>query len=283
MKKFLYPLDIQLFAEGDGAGTGGAGGEGSGSSTAGASGGQTGSSIDYEQLADVISRRTSGTEDKVLQGYFKQQGLSSEQAAEAIRQYKESQKQKRDDEANRVRNMEQENARLKLQIQNADIDKEITSLAAKEGVSAEKMPFLLKMVERDGIIGQDGKLQSDKAKEALEAVLKAFPELDPVWLLQGKGPMYANVTGFPAAHERSIGEEKVSGGRSQDSLEVPELPFEETGCVSTPEVSSILSGTDAHDVAPQPEDPDADECPPSRRADSSGRRYGHRPGLCEEG
>ena len=178
MKKFLYPLDIQFFAEDGGAGSNGStGGEGSGGSgSAGASGGQTGSSIDYEQLADVISRRTSGTEDKVLQGYFKQQGLSSDQAAEAIRQYKESQKQKRDDEANRVRNMEQENARLKLQIQNADIDKEITSLAAKEGVSAEKMPFLLKMVERDGIIGQDGKLQSDKAKEALEAVLKAFPE-----------------------------------------------------------------------------------------------------------
>lgn len=176
MNKFLFSLDIQLFAEGDGAGTGGAGGEGSGSSTAGASGTQSTAQIDYEQLADVISRRTSGTEDKVLQGYFKQQGLSSEQAAEAIRQYKESQKQKRDDEVNRVRNMEQENARLKLQIQNADIDKEITTLATKEGVSAEKLPFLLKMVERDGIIDQEGNLQSDKAKTALETVLKAFPE-----------------------------------------------------------------------------------------------------------
>ena len=85
MNKFLFSLDIQLFAEGDGAGTGGAGGEGSGSSTAGASGTQSTAQIDYEQLADVISRRTSGTEDKVLQGYFKQQGLSNEQAAEAIR------------------------------------------------------------------------------------------------------------------------------------------------------------------------------------------------------
>ncbi len=176
MAKLLFSLDIQLFAEGDGAGTGGEGGEGSGSSTAGASGTQSTAQIDYEQLADVISRRTSGTEDKVLQGYFKQQGLSSEQAAEAIRQYKESQKQKRDDEVNRVRNMEQENARLKLQIQNADIDKEITTIATKEGVSAEKLPFLLKMVEREGIIDQEGKLQSDKAKEALETVLKAFPE-----------------------------------------------------------------------------------------------------------
>lgn len=176
MAKLLFSLDIQLFAEGDGAGTGGAGGEGSGSSTAGASGTQSTAQIDYEQLADVISRRTSGTEDKVLQGYFKQQGLSSEQAAEAIRQYKESQKQKRDDEVNRVRNMEQENARLKLQIQNADIDKEITTLATKEGVSAEKLPFLLKMVEREGIIDQEGNLQPDKAKAALETVLKAFPE-----------------------------------------------------------------------------------------------------------
>ena len=71
MAKLLFSLDIQLFAEGDGAGTGGEGGEGSGSSTAGASGTQSTAQIDYEQLADVISRRTSGTEDKVLQGYFR--------------------------------------------------------------------------------------------------------------------------------------------------------------------------------------------------------------------
>ena len=32
------------------------------------------------------------------------------------------------------------------------------------------------MVERDGIIDQEGNLQSDKAKAALETVLKAFPE-----------------------------------------------------------------------------------------------------------
>lgn len=177
MTKLVFLLDIQLFAEGEGAGAGGAAGEGAGgSSAAGASGNQPGAQIDYEHLADVVSRRTSGTEDKVLQGYFKQQGLSSEQAAEAIQQYKASQKQKHDDEVNRVRNMEQENARLKLQIQNADIDKEVTSLSAKEGISAEKMPFMLKMIEREGIIGQDGKVQTDQAKKALEKVLEAFPE-----------------------------------------------------------------------------------------------------------
>ena len=137
--------------------------------------------------------------------------------------------------------------------------KRIELIMQSQGLTASQFADRIG-IQRSGL----SHILSGRNKPSLDfvlKVLKAFPELDPVWLLQGKGPMYANVTGFPAAHERSIGEEKVSGGRSQDSLEVPELPFEETGCVSTPEVSSILSGTDAHDVAPQPEDPDADGNP----------------------
>ena len=72
MAKTLFPLDIQLFAE-EGAGAGGAAGEGSGGSgTAGASGNQSGAQIDYEQLADVVSRRTSAVSYTHLDVYKRQ-------------------------------------------------------------------------------------------------------------------------------------------------------------------------------------------------------------------
>ena len=79
MRNYLrYPLNIQLFAE-DGSG-------GEGGDTGAQAGAQVTATqqIDYDKLAEVVSKRSAGTEDKVLQGYFKQQGLTPEQASEAM-------------------------------------------------------------------------------------------------------------------------------------------------------------------------------------------------------
>lgn len=99
MNKVLkYPLNIQLFGEEEQGGT----------QTITVTPQQTTSTsqttgiapqVDYEKLAEVVSKRTSGTEDKVLQGYFKQQELSPEQANEAINQYKQAQATKQQQEA----------------------------------------------------------------------------------------------------------------------------------------------------------------------------------------
>ena len=78
MKKFLrFPLNIQTFADGEGD-------NGAQQSTSQMS---NAPQIDYEKLAEVVSKRSAGTEDKVLQGYFKQQGLTQEDAAQAISEY----------------------------------------------------------------------------------------------------------------------------------------------------------------------------------------------------
>ena len=60
-------------------------------------------------------------------------------------------------------------------------------------------------------------------------VLKAFPELEPVWLLQGKGPMYANMSGsLPKEEKPAVEDAPVAEGHPEvlDS-NVPELPFDE--------------------------------------------------------
>lgn len=93
-KKFRcrIPMNIQLFAEG-GAGegtTGGTGGAGTGGS-AGSEGGQQSFQFDYDRLATIVAGKQSATEDTVLKGYFKQQGLTKEQAEQAIADYKQQQ------------------------------------------------------------------------------------------------------------------------------------------------------------------------------------------------
>ena len=44
--------------------------------------------IDYDKLAGIINGKQSVTEDTVLKGYFKQQGLSQAEMGEAISAYK---------------------------------------------------------------------------------------------------------------------------------------------------------------------------------------------------
>lgn len=169
MKKYLrYPLNIQLF--GDDGGTGSAAGAQTGAQTT------TTSQIDYDKLAEVVSKRSAGTEDKVLQGYFKQQGLTPEQASEAMSQYKQAQATKQQEEEQRIQNMQQENEKLKAQILDAQIDSKIAELSANLGVQADKVPFLNKLVDRSKATKEDGTLNDDNIKAAVETVLKAFPD-----------------------------------------------------------------------------------------------------------
>ena len=168
MRNYLrYPLNIQLFAE-DGSG-------GEGGDTGAQAGAQVTATqqIDYDKLAEVVSKRSAGTEDKVLQGYFKQQGLTPEQASEAMNQYKQAQATKQQEEAQRIQTMQQENAQLKAQILNSQIDAKVAELAGTLGVQAEKVPFLSKLVDR---ANEDGTLNDDNFKTAIETVLKAFPD-----------------------------------------------------------------------------------------------------------
>lgn len=136
MRNYLrYPLNIQLFAENGSNGEGGNAG-----AQAGAQGTAT-QQIDYDKLAEVVSKRSAGTEDKVLQGYFKQQGLTPEQASEAMNQYKQAQATKQQEEAQRIQTMQQENAQLKAQILNSQIDAKVAELAGTLECRLKKYHF----------------------------------------------------------------------------------------------------------------------------------------------
>ena len=112
----------------------------------------------------------------MLQGYFKQQGLTPEQASEAMNQYKQAQATKQQEEAQRIQAMQQENAQLKAQTLNSQIDAKVAELAGTLGVQAEKVPFLSKLVDRANATKEDGTLNDDNIKTAIETVLKAFPD-----------------------------------------------------------------------------------------------------------
>lgn len=146
--------------------------------------------IDYERLGDIISRRSAGDTDKQLKSIIKTQyGLNGEELEIAVKGYKKKLEAERRAETERITQMEQENATLKAQIRDASIDQTITTLAQNEGVAAEKLSFILRLIERKDLTGDDGKVIEDKAKAALKAVLDAFPDFKGSGAAAGTRPL----------------------------------------------------------------------------------------------
>lgn len=174
MKEVLkYPLHIQFFADDGAQPNTGDGNDNNGASPS-AQGANSSVSIDYDKIADVLDKRGSQAQYAALKGYLKEQGVSADEMNKAIKEFKDKKEADKQSKEKEQADMLAENQRLKLQIQNIEIDKKISELA--EGVSAEKLPFLIKVIDKKDMIKQDGSIDDEKVKSAIEEVLKAFPE-----------------------------------------------------------------------------------------------------------
>ncbi len=100
-----------------------------------------------------------------------------------------------------------ENQKLKAQILNSNIDSKLSTLAAAEGVSADKIPFLAKLIDRNGLADEKGNILEDKIKEAIGVVIKAFPDF--------KGNVQQNNNGF-----QQIGSAGNDGQQTPDARTV---------------------------------------------------------------
>lgn len=103
----MEKLNLQLFAE-DGND------EGSGNASANQSQGQI--DIDYDKLADTISKRTQASTNTIVKGILEKQGLTGDQLNEAVKAYKEKVEQDRLDKENAQKAIKDENLALKQQI-----------------------------------------------------------------------------------------------------------------------------------------------------------------------
>ena len=131
--------------------------------------------VDYEKLASILDGRMKATEESVIKGYFKEQGLSGDEMAQAIQMFKA-------DKASKQPNLEELNSQIEAANQRAleaELQLKANNIAVELGVPSNKLPYLLKMANTDKAT-KDGKVDNAKLKEALEAVLNDVPELKSV-------------------------------------------------------------------------------------------------------
>lgn len=164
MKKRMI---LQLFEDGAGAGSAGGqekntgAGNGGQSGNAGSASGAHGTgTYTYEQLEEIASVRVNRAERNALTNYFRSQGMTEDEIAEAIRDFKE-QRAKRQPNAEQLQHdlaeAQKENARMKNE-----------NILREKGVKADDLDYVIFKVE---------KMVDDKTdfKKAAEKFLKENP------------------------------------------------------------------------------------------------------------
>lgn len=144
--------------------------------------GQQAPAFDYDKLANLIAGKQSVTEESVLKGYFKQQGLSKEQMDQAIAAFKQQQADKQPDVAgmqNQITETQNQLTQAQAAVQKAQIESAATMTAVSLGIQAKTIPYVLKMADFSQAIGQDGKVSEEALTAAINKVLEDIPALKP--------------------------------------------------------------------------------------------------------
>lgn len=137
--------------------------------------------FDYEKLASILDGRQKATEESVLKGYFKEQGLTGEEMAEAIKSFKDARAAQQPD----IKGMEQSIAQLQQQVEQANrlttmakVENAVIVEAAKMGVDPKAIPYLVRMADLSDV-GTDGEVDPAKVAARIGKVLDDIPALKP--------------------------------------------------------------------------------------------------------
>lgn len=131
--------------------------------------------IDYDKIAQIVSGKQAATEDSVLRGYFKQQGLSQQDAEQAMAAFKQQKAANQPD----IGAMQAQLAQAQAASKQAQINASATMAAVSLGIDAKTIPYVLKMADLSQVVGQDGKINEETLKAVLNKVLEDIPALKP--------------------------------------------------------------------------------------------------------
>ena len=209
--KHLLPMKLQFFADGGG-----------GEAPAGAPSGtqqitdggqapagtpQTGTTqqpqVDYEKIQKMLDGTLAAKEDTALKAYFKQQGLTQEEAESAMAAFKEQKAKNQPD----VGAVQSELARTRQALATAVVENAATLEAMKLGIDAKSIPYVLKMADLSGVADKDGKVSAEAITTALNKVLEDVPAFKPQTV--------GTATGFTATKVGASGDSGTQPQKTQ--------------------------------------------------------------------
>lgn len=136
--------------------------------------------IDYEKIASIVEGKQKVAEDTVLKNYFKNQGLTGEEMAQAISSFKSQKASTQPD----VTALQEELRVAQAQALQTRIESNLQLAAMKQGVGSNVLPYVLKLADSTN-------LTLDSKDEDYEAVIAKVLEDVPAFKPEATAP-----TGF---------------------------------------------------------------------------------------
>ena len=163
--------------------------------------------IDYAKIQQMLDGTLAAKEDTALKAYFKQQGLSQEEAEQAMAAFK-AEKAKNQPDVNAI---QAQLVNSQAQIQQAKVENAAILEAVSMGIDSKTIPYLLKMADLSAAVSQDGKINNEAIQNALNKVIEDVPQLKP---------QPAEGTGF-----RQVGGAGGGSGQNQNNDEALKQAF----------------------------------------------------------
>lgn len=131
--------------------------------------------IDYAKIQQMLDGTLAAREDTALKAYFKQQGLSQQEAEQAMATFKAEKAKNQPD----VNAMQAQLSQAQAEALQAQVDSAATIIAVGLGIDAKMIPYVLKLADLSQAAGQDGKINEEALKNAINKVLEDVPALKP--------------------------------------------------------------------------------------------------------
>lgn len=170
--------------------------------------GQQPPSIDYDKIQQMLNGTLAAKEDTALKAYFKQQGLSQEEAETAMAEFKKQKAEQQPDVAKLQGDVQAaQNVALSAQIENKAL-----LMHAELGIDLQTMPYVLKLADLKDVI-VDGAIDDEKLKAALNAVLENVPQF--------KKTQEQQTQGF---HQIGAAQQQQTAGGGNTGGQQPQVP-----------------------------------------------------------
>ncbi len=140
-------------------------------------GGTAPPAIDYDKIESMIAKGTQQKESFILESYFKQLGMSSEEVQTAVQDFKSKRDSQAKEKETSYANAQQEIAKLKAEILQSNIQSQAKDIALDLGVDKNAVPYVVKMADMQHAANEKGEISTENLKAAIEKVLMDIPAL----------------------------------------------------------------------------------------------------------
>lgn len=129
----------------------------------------------FDKLDNILSKRSEGLAKSAL----KDNGLEDEEIKTALSEYRARKAQQAQEIQNNLATLTSENQALKAQILQGKIESAAARQALGLGLEAKSVSYLVKMADLQDAVNDEGEIDEEKVKSAIEKVLEDVPGLKP--------------------------------------------------------------------------------------------------------